>query len=113
MTNPPILRALMQSGETWDDPSEDLLFELMSDIDAGAEQFMIVERLADTSTNTYAQTCVTDDGRFQVEYRDGGSQRHFQAFTPELRVAHAAITGWAFGLPGWRDTLSWERLDLP
>jgi len=28
----PVLRAIMESGDTWDDPSEDLLFILLEDI---------------------------------------------------------------------------------
>jgi hypothetical protein len=29
---PPILRAIPEAGQTWDDPSEDLLFMLLEDI---------------------------------------------------------------------------------
>jgi hypothetical protein len=106
----PMLRAVLDSGQTWDDPSEDLLFDLLSDIEAGEEEFMIVERTADETGHTYAQVRRTDDGLYQVEYRAGGPSRHFQAFTPDKRLAHSAITAWAFELPGWRETLPWAPL---
>lgn len=108
----PILRAAMDSGETYDDPSEDLLFELLSDIERGDEEFLIVERLADGTGQTYAQVRRTDHGQYQVEHRDGGPDRHFQAFTPDMRLAHMLVTGWAFELPSWREAVSWNRIEL-
>jgi hypothetical protein len=107
-----ILRAITGSGETWDDPSEDLLFELLTDIEAGDDEFVIVERTTDPSGNTNAQVCRTADGLFQVEHRDGGPGEHFQAFTPDKRLAHSVLTAWSFDLPGWREGLPWEPLDL-
>jgi hypothetical protein len=108
----PMLRALTGSGQTWDDPSEDLLFELLSDIETGEEELLIVERTADKTGQTYAQVCRADDGRYQVEHRDGDPGHHFQAFTADKRFAHSLITAWAFELPGWREAVAWEPLDL-
>jgi hypothetical protein len=108
----PVLRALTGSGQTWDDPSEDLLFDLLSDIEAGEEEFLIVERASDTTGQTYAQVRRTDDGLYQVEHRDGSPRQHFQAFTPDKRLAHSLITAWAFELPGWREALPWKPVDL-
>ena len=50
------IRATMASGATYEDPSEDLLLMLCQDVESDAEQFFILERLADTSGQTYAQT---------------------------------------------------------
>jgi hypothetical protein len=108
----PTLRAVMESGQTWDDPSEDLLFLLLSDLEAGQEQFLIVERTADTTGQTYAQVRRTDDGRYQAERRDGGPGQHFQAVTPDKRLVHSLLTAWAFELPGWRESQVWKRIDL-
>jgi hypothetical protein len=58
-----ILRALIESGERWDDPSEDLLFDLLSDIEAGEGSFLIVERAADVNGQTYSQALHLEDGR--------------------------------------------------
>jgi hypothetical protein len=35
----PVLRAISESGETLEDPSEDALFLLLSDVDAGTAEF--------------------------------------------------------------------------
>ena len=51
----------MESGEVLDDPCEDLLFELLTDIDRGEVQSIIVERLADPTGQTYAQAIKNRD----------------------------------------------------
>jgi hypothetical protein len=108
----PILKVQMESGQSWDDPSGRLLFDLLSDVERGAEEFMIVERRSDPTGHTYVQVCRIDEDCYQVEHRDGGPDHHFQAVTPDKRVAHFVITAWALDLPGWREVLAWEPLDL-
>lgn len=106
----PILRAKMSSGVTWDDPSEDMLFELLTDIEAGREQFMVVERLG--LPETYAQAVLLDDGRFLMEYRAGSSDQHFEATSSDKPAVHAAMTGWAYQLEGWSALLDWQPAGL-
>lgn len=43
----PILRAQLENDDSYDDPSEDALFEILADIDAGEAPWVIVERLDD------------------------------------------------------------------
>lgn len=106
----PILRAAMSSGVTWDDPSEDLMFILLSDVEEGAEQFIVVNRL--DSEQEYAQVTLSEDSTFLMEYRDGSADRHFAGQSTDKRVVHAAMTGWAFRLPGWQDLLEWHPVDF-
>lgn len=98
----PILRATTTSGAVWDDPSEDLLFELLSDIERGDEQFVVVERLSDETGQTYAQSIRNDDGSYLVERRDGTPGKHFDLRMPDMRGAHAVLTAWAHEKPDWR-----------
>lgn len=95
----PILRALTESGATWDDPSEDLLFELLSDVERGDETWFIVERLDDGTGQTYIQVIQDGQGGWTVERREGGPDKHFGVTRAGLRLAHEAMTSWAFGLP--------------
>jgi hypothetical protein len=109
----PILRAIPEVGELWDDPSEDLLFELLSDIEAGQGTFLIVERLTDPSGQTYVQTLRRDDGTYVVEHREGSADSHYGTIAPDMREAHRLITSWAFELPGWSNGYDWspEQVD--
>jgi hypothetical protein len=100
----------MESGEAFDDPSEDLLFELLGDIERGDEQFLIVTRLTDPSNETYAQTVRNDDGSWLVERRDGSRERHFAATLPDLGDVHRVMTAWAFELEGWEALAVWQPI---
>ena len=105
---PPILRLLTESGETRDDPSEDAIFEYLSDVDRGDEEFLIIERLSDPAGQTYAQT-TKEDGDWIVERRDGSPNTHYCLRSADMRVVHELLTGWAFDRPGWRDA-PWENV---
>jgi hypothetical protein len=102
-----MLRAKTEAGDQWDDPSEDLLFELLSDIEAGEGSFVIVELAADSNGQTYAQAARRDDGSYIVEYRDGSADRHYGTAVADMRTAHKLLTGWACEIPGWKQDAQW------
>ena len=112
MSDGPLLRATSESGDTISDPSEDALFMMFEDIEAGESTFLIIDSLRDSTSQTYAQTSRNEDGTYIVEYRDGGPENHYGTVAKNMRAAHALITGWAFGLPGWRDSATWERVSI-
>ncbi|WP_067821355.1 hypothetical protein [Actinomadura kijaniata] len=104
------LRATTETGEIYDDPSEDLLFMLFEDIANGDEDFFIVER-TEGGGQTYFQ--VAGGGRgFVLEYRDGGPDRHFGTECDDLQCAHRVVTGWALELDEWRNGLAWKQIRL-
>jgi hypothetical protein len=104
----PILRAKPEVGDTYDDPSEDLIFLLLQDIEEGEGSFLIIERLSDPSGNTYAQVLRRDDGSYVVEHREGSADRHYATVVPDMRTAHTLLTGWAHDLNGWRERADWS-----
>ena len=106
----PLLRVLSESGETHDDPTEEVLLDLLADVEQGHEGFLIVERTDDPSGHTYAQTARLDDGSFTVEYRDGSAERHFATQVVDVRGVYEVLTGWAFGRRDWHDGRQWRRL---
>jgi hypothetical protein len=108
----PILRAISEDGRTWDEPSDDRLSMLLQDIEDGRVSFLIVERPADPSGQTYAQVTRRDDGCYIVEHRQGDAERHYGTVVADMRAAHRLLSGWAFDLPGWRDQASWAPVQL-
>lgn len=112
MSNEPVLRVTAESGAVIDDPSEDALFLMFEDIEAGEGTYLIVDSLADPTGQTYAQTSRNDDGTYVVEYRDGGPARHFGTVAEDMRSAHALVTGWAQGRPDWRDSATWRPVSV-
>ena len=107
-----ILRASTENGAVWDDPSEDMLFILLEDVQRGDESHFVVERLADASGQTYIQVIQDGRGGWTIERREGGPDRHFTVTVPDLRQAHAAMTAWAFELPLVPPAAAWSRLTI-
>ena len=85
---------------------------LLADVDAGNESYLIVERTADTTQQTYAQAAPNDAGGYVVEHREGGPDRHFATDVADMGAAHELITAWAFQLPDWDAQVNWERRDF-
>jgi hypothetical protein len=106
----PVLRALPDKGQSWDDPSEDLLFMLLEDIESGQGAFLIVERTTDPSGHTYAQVLRRKDGAYVVEHCDGDAEHRYGTTAPDMRAAHRLLTAWAFQLPGWDDRTGWSQV---
>ena len=107
----PVLRARPEVGEPRDDPSEDALFLLLEDIEAGEGTFLIVERTADLDGLTYIQTLRQEDGSYIVEYREGGQESHLGTTVPDMRTAHRLLTGWAFEQPEWAAGFEWSPVN--
>lgn len=110
----PELQAVDADGTTWDDPSEQQLHQLLAGLSLAC-RFVVLRRLdSEPADQYYMQVYLNDDLSYDVEYREGGSDRHFQAWVPHdgeaLSVDTVAevLQAWAFGRPGWRDALSWS-----
>ena len=107
----PLLRALTENGDTYDDPSEDLLFMLLEDVEGGGGSWVIVKRADNASPQTFVQCLRLEDGSYQVEHRAGSADRHYVTVVPGYRDAHTVLTAWAFDLPAWRE-LPWAPLAM-
>jgi hypothetical protein len=107
-----LLRATSESGDVVDDPSQDKLFEMFQDLEAGKGTFLIVESRSDPSGQTFVQAARSDDGTYVVEYRQGSADQHFQASAPDFSEAHALVTMWALGIPGLHERATWRRVDV-
>ncbi|WP_117215189.1 DUF6891 domain-containing protein [Allorhizocola rhizosphaerae] len=103
------LRANCASGREVEDPSEGGILELLGQVATGEEAYFVLLKPGKATPGLFAQAALADDGRFMVEHRD--EVGHFQSLTSDRAAAHAALTGWAFDLDGWRDHLLWTRLD--
>ena len=112
MSNAPVVRATTESGDVVDDPSEDALFMMFEDLEAGEGTFLIVDSLRDPTGQTYAQTSRNPDGTYVVEYRDGGPDLHFATVVDDMRSAHEVVTGWVQERPGWRDSATWRPVSV-
>jgi hypothetical protein len=93
-------------------PSRDLLQRRVSELSLPGEgdNFLVVEH--EDRPESYTQTARDGEDSYVVEYRDGDAARHVAASPLSMAEAHAAVCGWAFNLPGWRDRFRWTRVRL-
>jgi hypothetical protein len=125
------LRIKTADGHVINNPSaedlDDLLYDLLGSMNF-RHNFVIVERT--DLVQHYIQVIVDrdidpDKGRvFFVEYRDGGPDQHFRAaarddawwpdkaFSAAFELVVKVVQDWAFQRHGWREAMSWERIDL-
>ncbi len=107
-----VFRAETAGGRSYDAPSAALLFRLLDELGHG-NQFLIVDRLDAAGDEHYMQVFREPDGTFVVEYRAGAVKDHYEAETDGVHEAHAVLTGWTTGAPGWRDVCEWRRWPVP
>ncbi|SMC73664.1 DUF2199 domain-containing protein [Kibdelosporangium aridum] len=100
---------------TWSDPSEEQLYDLISELNL-RHQFLIVDRVDAPNDEYYMQLRISDDfSYYDIEYRDGGPDAHFTAVVSRENEFGAhdlvaqVISLWASGQDGWREALPWER----
>ncbi|WP_392669987.1 DUF6891 domain-containing protein [Streptomyces sp. LN785] len=88
------------------------LSDLVHRIGGEADRFLVVQRVPDRPGH-FVQTWHENGGDYQLEYRDGGPERHFRvtAGSPE-RVAEV-MTRWARQEPQWDAGIVWESAGLP
>ena len=88
-------------------PSMELIKQVVAQLTLPNEGngFLIIER----GDQLYAQAARNGANDYQVEYRDGDATKHFAAYNVTLAETQAALCGWAFDWPGWRDRLHWTR----
>lgn len=113
MTIMATVRAITESGQTYDDPAEETLYNLLSELNL-CHRFLIVER--PHAQQHYIQVCLEDDGSCLVEYREGGPHSHYQARIPAPYAFHGhdtaagIINSWARNDGHWRTALPWTLL---
>jgi hypothetical protein len=107
----PTLRATEATGDSWDDPDEDKLRELVRELTPD-NRFLVVERHDRTSLwQHYMQVYLTDDASYDIEFREGGPQAHFRAQHVKPDETADILARWAADDGGWRGAVAWERWD--
>ncbi len=94
----PVLRAHLDTGETYDDPADDLLFEIIEEIARHRAIWVSVEKLADFTGETYARVERLSNGVLQVDRRLGADAEPEFVRLPGLHLAHEALVAWVRAL---------------
>jgi hypothetical protein len=102
------LRATTSTGAVLDSPTATQLASLVSEVSrAGDGAFLILERGADPSGQTYVQV-LAERRVFVVEFRDRTRERHLRAEAADAATVTAVLTSWASGSIEWLTALPWQ-----
>ncbi|MEU2799437.1 hypothetical protein [Streptomyces sp. NPDC007117] len=113
----PVLRAGEAGGRTVEEPTEEALHDLLSEMNL-SHRFVILERRdLQPVGQHYFQVYLNDDLSYQVEYREGSADKHYQAHVPRLHEVFGPeeataelMMDWAHDRQGWREALPWTPL---
>ncbi len=84
---------------------------LVARIGRPGDRFVILER-EPARAEVYIQTWHEGTGPYQVEYRDGGVDRHFVADVADPEAVTAVLVDWARDGERWRTQLDWQRTEI-
>ncbi|MFD6415224.1 DUF6891 domain-containing protein [Streptomyces sp. NPDC060194] len=99
-----------ENGERHVRPAAGELAGLVRRIGVGEDRYLVVQRIPDLP-DVFAQVWHEEGGDYQLEYRDGAADRHYQVRVDREAVV-AALAGWAAGEDGWGAGLEWGLLDM-
>ncbi|MBC9712376.1 hypothetical protein H9Y04_07300 [Streptomyces sp. TRM66268-LWL] len=100
-----------ERGERFAQIDAERLGELVRRIGERGDRFLVLERIPELP-DVFAQVWHERGGDYQVEYRDGGAERHFGVEVAEAGTVVAALTRWARDEREWGAGLDWRFVDL-
>lgn len=72
---------------------------------------MVLERVDEERPGSwYIQVLLRENNTFQLEYRDGVPELHYQTLTISQEKILGALLGWASSKPDWRDGFMWNNI---
>ncbi|MCL8016639.1 hypothetical protein [Streptomyces sp. AS02] len=87
-----------ERGERYDNPSEDLLFELIGELDSHDNGSFVVEPV-DDSASWYVSVSLLDSGEFETVYRCSSRGEHRVVVSGSPAEISYDVTVWIAGLP--------------
>jgi len=70
--------------------------------------FLIVAR----DGEDYIQTYLQDDNYYDLEYRDGSFEKHYDFYTPDACLVADVMWAWTTQDSRWRTAVPWTRMEL-
>ncbi|WP_411073807.1 hypothetical protein [Streptomyces sp. cmx-4-7] len=105
-----MLIATNERGPVAKRPSRPAIGKMLADLQRG-NAHLVLERVAEERPGSwYIQVLLRENNTFQLEYRDGVAELHFQTQTISPEKVLAALLGWAGAATNWRDSFMWNNI---
>ncbi|MFF9143924.1 hypothetical protein ACF1BN_03540 [Streptomyces sp. NPDC014861] len=105
-----MLIATNERGHVVKQPSKPAIGKMLADLKRG-NAHLVLERLdTERPGSWYIQVLLRENNTFQLEYRDGVPELHFQTQTISQKKVLGALLGWAGAAPSWQDSFMWNNI---
>ncbi|MBD0675673.1 hypothetical protein [Streptomyces sp. CBMA156] len=105
-----MLIATNERGHVVKRPSKLAIGTMLANLRRG-NAHMVLERVDEEQPGSwYIQVRLRENNTFQLEYRDGVAELHYQTLTISQEKVLGALLGWAGAKPGWRDGFMWNNI---
>lgn len=102
------MRLECEDGRSFDNPTQQVIEQVVGKLGQPGTNFVILGR----DDDCFIQSGADEEGRCDLEYRDGSDQKHFRCTKDALSVQEviAAFKDYAAGNETWKTRFQWEAL---
>ncbi|USQ85968.1 hypothetical protein NFX46_20935 [Streptomyces phaeoluteigriseus] len=105
-----MLTATDEHGYVVKRPSRPAIGRMMANLQRG-NAHLVLERVDEERPGSwYIQVRLRENNTYQLEYRDGVAELHYQTQTVSQEKVFGALLGWASSKPAWRDGFMWNSI---
>jgi hypothetical protein len=105
-----MLIATNERGHVVKRPSKPAIGRMLANLQRG-NAHLVLERVDEKLPgNWYIQVLLRENNTFQLEYRDGVAELHYQTRTVSQEKVLGALLGWAGATQDWRDSFMWNNI---
>ncbi|MEU5158430.1 hypothetical protein AB0G74_02275 [Streptomyces sp. NPDC020875] len=105
-----MLSATNERGLVVRNPSEPAIGTMLAGLRRG-NTFMILDRTDEERPGSwYIQVLLRENNTYQLEYRDGVAELHYQTMTVSQEKVLGALLGWTGAKNDWRDAFNWNNI---
>ncbi|MGX1274936.1 hypothetical protein [Streptomyces phaeoluteigriseus] len=105
-----MLTATDEHGHVVKSPSRPAIGRMLANLQRG-NAHLVLERVDEEQPGSwYIQVRLRENNTYQLEYRDGVAELHYQTQTISQEKVLGALLGWAGAKPGWRDGFMWNNI---
>ncbi|MER7760753.1 hypothetical protein [Streptomyces sp. NPDC097619] len=105
-----MLIATNERGHVTKRPSKPAIGTMLANLRRG-NAHMVLERVDEGRPGSwYIQVLLRENNTYQLEYRDGVAELHYQTQTISQEKVLGALLGWVGAKSGWQDGFMWNNI---
>ncbi|MEV6648670.1 hypothetical protein [Amycolatopsis sp. NPDC051371] len=97
------------AGLSVDTPDESNIRAVLEALPRGGHVILEHEKSASGSEH-YIQAWLRPEGTYQLEYREGNADNHYQTLTISREKVGDALIGWLDAESTWRESFQWKSI---